>query len=141
MMINNPNQRIEIEAVHTQLNNILFHHLDELTQPPTYDASSIEDPALRSEYYRKIVFVQRMFMKCLRNLHSYLDEIEKEENAHKKIFFTCPGCSKKLHISANMVGKKGCCPSCRHPIVVTDGLEIIVFRVFIHSNNFLFLYS
>ena len=118
MMCNKPQERIEIELVKDELNNILFNHLDELTKPPMYDASNIEDPQMRSEYYRKIAFVQRMFMKCLRNLHTYLDKLEKEQQENKKIFFTCPGCTKKLHISASMVGKKGCCPNCRHPIVV-----------------------
>ncbi|MEX2669144.1 protein kinase domain-containing protein [Candidatus Uabimicrobium amorphum] len=118
MMRNKPQERIEIEAVKDELNNILFNHLDELTKPPIYDASNIQDPQARSDYYRKIAFVQRMFMKCLRNLHTYLDKLEKEQQENKKIFFTCPGCTKKLHISATMVGQKGCCPNCRHPIVV-----------------------
>ena len=102
--------------MYEQLNLILEHHLTALTKEPQYDEMFATETLEEKE--RKTAFLKRMFVKCLRNLNDYLDQKEQKQSSGQKIHFTCPSCARKLHISLDMVGKKGCCPNCKHPIVV-----------------------
>lgn len=122
MMLQNQEQRIDIDEAREELDRILFEHTLELRTLPAYPTpAGLETESEMEKRKHRIALAEELHSKCVNLIFSTIFHNQPLPSLGKeleKIVFSCPHCGKKLHLYRHMDGKRGVCPKCRKGMLV-----------------------